>query len=135
MENMFHQTSGSRLLSAIALVSLFSACAQQSSSAAAPGGNGPPTLSPPSGTTSTPQVATSPSASLVRGLPDFTGLVTVVGPAVVNVQVVERMNSNVRSNGVSPFGNGNDDDDDALGEFFRRFGIPRGQGQIPNQRG
>ena len=132
---MFHQTSGSRLLSAIALVSLFSACAQQSSSAAAPGGNGPPILSPPSGTTSTPQVATSPSAPLVRGLPDFSGLVTAVGPAVVNVQVVERMNSNVRSNGVSPFGNGNDDDDDALGEFFRRFGIPRGQGQIPNQRG
>jgi serine protease Do len=131
---MFHQTSGSRLLSAIALVSLFSACAQQSSSAAAPGGNGPPVLSPPSGTTSTPQVATSPSASLVRGLPDFTGLVTAVGPAVVNVQVVERM-SNVRGNVVSPFGNGNDDEDDPFGEFFRRFGIPRGQGQIPNQRG
>ena len=128
---MFHQTSGSRLLTAVAIVSLFSACAQQSSSAASPASGAPPTLSPPSGTVSTPQVATAPSAPLVRGLPDFSGLVTAVGPAVVNVQVVGRMDNTARGGGVSPFGN--DEDDDALNEFFRRFGIPRGQ--MPNQRG
>src|SRR5690606_26759596 len=57
------------------------------------------------------------SAPVVRGLPDFTELVELVGPSVVNIRTLEK----ARSDGV-PEGM----DEDML-EFFRRFGIP-----IPN---
>jgi serine protease Do len=108
---MSHQAIGSRVLSAIAFVSLFAACSQQSSSAAAAAGS--PAPQAPAAATSSP---------LVRGLPDFTALVDAVGPAVVNVKVVERATRTASSD--SPFGGG---DDDALGDLFRRFGIPRNQ--------
>jgi len=54
----------------------------------------------------------------VRGLPDFTVLVDLVGPAVVNIRTVER----VRRGG-SP--------EDQMQEFFRRFGIPLPPGMSP----
>jgi len=63
-----------------------------------------------------------------RVLPDFATLVEQVGPAVVNVSVVEKAHQ------VSNSGRGGDDGDDPFQEFFRRFGIPApdqgpGQGQ------
>jgi serine protease Do len=72
----------------------------------------------------------------VRGLPDFTQLVAAVGPAVVNVQVIERAGGSGRA---QRFGNSDDDSDseDPFGDFFRRFGIPQapqGQGQGPGRR-
>ena len=110
---MSHQALGSRVLSVIAFVSLFAACTQQSLSAAA----APATAPPPPAPVSPPP--------LVRGLPDFAPLVEAVGPAVVNVKVIERAQARNRANAqTSPF-----EEDDALGEFFRRFGIdPRGGG-------
>lgn len=57
------------------------------------------------------------SAPVVRGLPDFTGLVDLVGPSVVNIRTLEK---------VSDDGSQEGPDEDML-EFFRRFGIP-----IPN---
>jgi serine protease Do len=61
-------------------------------------------------------------------MPDFSALVERYGPAVVNVEVVERPQSNGRGGGADP------DADDPLNDFFRRFGIPnQGGGQPRNQ--
>ena len=56
-------------------------------------------------------------------IPDFSGLVERYGPAVVNVEVVERPQAAGRG--------GPDLDNDPLNDFFRRFGIPN-QGQPRN---
>ena len=99
------------LISAVAL----SACSPPASTAVPPQGAAalPPT------------VAAAPAAApLVQGLPDFTALVDRYGPAVVNVQVTERRDTQARGapRGVDP--------NDPFSEFFRRFGIPN-----PNQPG
>ena len=118
---MLRQKLDSGVISAIALLSLFTACAQHSSSAVAaaqaatPAANAAP-------------AAAAPAPSLVHGLPDFTGLVAAVGPAVVNVQVIERA-SNARSQRSGSSGG----DEDPFSDFFRRFGIP--QDQLPQGRG
>jgi serine protease Do len=62
----------------------------------------------------------TPARAQPAGLPDFTGLVEQVGPAVVNIRTLERARANARTGGPEI-------DEDML-EFFRRFGIP-----IPNQ--
>ena len=57
-------------------------------------------------------------------MPDFSALVERYGPAVVNVEVVERPQA---------AGRGGPDADDPLNDFFRRFGIPnQGGGQPRN---
>ena len=62
----------------------------------------------------------------MRALPDFTGLVEKYGPAVVNVEVVEKAQPQQGFQGLSP--------NDPFYDFFRRFGIPApGEGQRPNQ--
>jgi serine protease Do len=60
-------------------------------------------------------------------MPDFSALVERYGPAVVNVEVVERPQTTGRG--------GPDLSDDPLNDFFRRFGIPNqgGGGQQRNQ--
>jgi serine protease Do len=62
------------------------------------------------------------SASVQRGLPDFTDLVERVGPAVVNISV-DQAPGDDDSDNFSPFGN-----DPLLNDFLRRFGVP----QMPN---
>jgi serine protease Do len=58
-------------------------------------------------------------------MPDFSALVERYGPAVVNVEVVERPQAGG--------GRGGPDSDDPLNDFFRRFGIPnQGGGQPRN---
>jgi serine protease Do len=71
-----------------------------------------------------------------RVLPDFATLVEQVGPAVVNVSVVEKAHR------VGQSQRGEDDAQDPFQEFFRRFGIPapdQGQGrrgfEIPQRQG
>jgi serine protease Do len=54
-------------------------------------------------------------APVVRGLPDFTELVDVVGPSVVNIRTMERTKVG-NATGAAP--------DEQMLEFFRRFGIP-----------
>ncbi|QCB44729.1 DegQ family serine endoprotease [Hydrogenophaga sp. PAMC20947] len=61
---------------------------------------------------SLPQV-TAPS---VRGLPDFTDLVDLVGPSVVNIRTLERASTSAAGGGSAM--------DEQMLEFFRRFGIP-----------
>ena len=62
------------------------------------------------------QQTPQPSATVVRGLPDFTDLVEQVGPSVVNIRTLEKVRQNDAANG-GP--------DEEMQEFFRRFfGVP-----------
>ena len=120
---MSHQDVGPRVLGAIALVTLFAACSPQSSTAA---GSGDPVQPAPQRLAAAPAASVAGNVS-VRGLPDFADLVAQVGPAVVNVQVVERP----AGSGNADSENSEDEQDDPFGDFFRHFGIPRGA--IPQQ--
>lgn len=60
--------------------------------------------------------------TLVQGLPDFTVLVDLVGPSVVNIRTLERA---APSMGAGPGA------DEQMLEFFRRFGIPVPPGLTP----
>jgi serine protease Do len=60
-------------------------------------------------------MAQSP-APMVRGLPDFTDLVELVGPSVVNIRTLEKVRPNAQA-GAGP--------DEEMQELFRRFfGVP-----------
>jgi serine protease Do len=112
---MSNQVVGPRLLGAIAFVTLFAACTPQPSTAAPPASDPPPAKAVP-----TAAVSPSPAATAAanRGLPDFADLVAQVGPAVVNVAVVEKTASAQNSDE-------EEDSDDPFSDFFRRFGLPR----------
>ena len=75
--------------------------------------------------------AAGPGEAVVRALPDFSQLVERYGPAVVNVEVVEKAQPNAGIPGLSP--------NDPCYDFFRRFGIPAPeqgqQGHQPPARG
>ncbi|MDP2264098.1 MAG: Do family serine endopeptidase [Hydrogenophaga sp.] len=68
------------------------------------------------------QAAVVPVAPSVRGLPDFTDLVDMVGPSVVNIRTLERANANAEAGPGA---------DEQMLEFFRRFGIPVPPGLTP----
>jgi serine protease Do len=100
-----------------------SSAAPQAQAAAANAQVEAPTATPPVGTLNG------------RALPDFATLVEQVGPAVVNVSVVEKAQRTRNRSG--------DDSEEQFEEFFRRFGIPvpdQGQGgrrgfEIPQRQG
>ncbi|MGB4361416.1 MAG: Do family serine endopeptidase, partial [Rhodoferax sp.] len=88
-------------------------------------------------TASTTMLPMSPAFAQARALPDFTDLVEQVGPSVVNIRTLEKVNPRQNQQGQI--------DPDML-EFFRRFGLPipnmpngprqappPGHGQGPNQ--
>jgi serine protease Do len=102
---MSNRFIGSRILGVLTSVGLLAACTPQSSTAA----NASPVAA---------AAAPAAAAPLVRGMPDFATLVEQVGPAVVNVAVVERVRAQ-RDDDDSQLGA-----DDPFGDFFRRFGIP-----------
>jgi serine protease Do len=109
------------LVAAVAIA--VGACSPQSS--AAPQGQTAAAGAQVENPTATPPVGTLNG----RALPDFATLVETVGPAVVNVSVVEKAHR-VRNR------SSNDDSDDQFEEFFRRFGIPvPDQGQGGGRRG
>jgi serine protease Do len=58
----------------------------------------------------------APGDAVMRSLPDFSTLVERYGPAVVNVEVVEKPQATGGIPGLSP--------NDPFYDFFRRFGIP-----------
>jgi serine protease Do len=62
-----------------------------------------------------------------RVLPDFATLVEQVGPAVVNVSVVEKPRTVRRQRG--------EGEEDPVEEFFRRFGVPQPRGEVPQRQG
>jgi serine protease Do len=98
-----------RLVGVFLATTLLSACGAQTSAAASAA---TPAVASP--------MAAAPSAPLVRGLPDFANLVEAVGPAVVNVTVIEKR-QRPQAGRANPFG----DDEDPFSDFFRQFG---GQG-------
>ncbi|HEY4872923.1 MAG TPA: hypothetical protein VIH77_01740, partial [Steroidobacteraceae bacterium] len=65
-----------------------------------------------------PTVPVTPSTHFA--LPDFAPLVERYGPAVVNIQVVERAQNNSAESGQQG-------EEDPFQDFFRRFGIPAPQ--------
>lgn len=67
-------------------------------------------------------VAAQAASTNARGLPDFTDLVDVVGPSVVNIRTLER-SAGRNAQGGTP--------DEEMLEFFRRFGIPIPPGATP----
>jgi serine protease Do len=73
----------------------------------------------------------SPAPQLVQGLPDFTGLVAQVGPAVVNVEAVTDGSSHrdLASRGAQA------PDEDQIPEIFRRFFGPEGMPGFPGSPG
>ena len=75
-----------------------------------------------------PQV--QPAPQLVQGLPDFTALVSKVGPAVVNIDATTK---------AKPARVGAYPDEDQIPEIFRRFfgpgGMPFPMPQDPRERG
>jgi len=66
------------------------------------------------------------TASAAANLPDFTSLVDRVGPAVVNISVVA-----TAKKGMQQMPDEEDDDEDGPPEYFKRFGVPHGQGNGP----
>ena len=68
-------------------------------------------------------VPVAPAAASVRGLPDFTDLVDLVGPSVVNIRTLERAAAARPGAGGAP--------DEQMLEFFKRFGIPVPPGMTP----
>ena len=80
----------------------------------------------------TNSIPTAPAVeNTIRALPDFSPLVEKYGPAVVNVEVVEKAQPQGGPQGLSP--------NDPFYDFFRRFGIPPpdqgGRGNAPPVRG
>jgi len=65
--------------------------------------------------------ASAPAAPVSAGrygLPDFSGLVEQVGPAVVNISVTQKVARGGETGGDNPFA------DDPFYDFLRRFGVP-----------
>ena len=103
-------------LTALAVLSVaLAACSPSAHSAADPA---PASAAPRPAPAEAPPVA-APAETVGRVLPDFSQLVDRYGPAVVNVEVVEKAQAqggNGGFNGLSP--------NDPFYDFFRRFGQP-----------
>ncbi|MBK8740280.1 MAG: DegQ family serine endoprotease [Betaproteobacteria bacterium] len=67
-----------------------------------------------------------PQAAAPAGLPNFTSIVQQHGPAVVNISVTARLEKTA----LTP-DRFRADPDDPLSQFFRQFGMPRPQGEVP----
>jgi serine protease Do len=122
-----------RSLAVLALTVAVAACsrdtsAQQIHPAATPAATRAAASGPAPAANATAPAAAEAGASepALRALPDFTHLVEKYGPAVVNVEVVEKAQPAPGSQGLSP--------NDPFYDFFRRFGIPApGEGPRGNQ--
>jgi serine protease Do len=104
-------------LAGVAIVAFaVGACSPQSSvAAAATQADQPAPAAAPAQPPSSPQPVGTLNG---RVLPDFATLVEQVGPAVVNVSVLEKAHRVGRGS--------SEDADDPVQEFFRRFGMPNG---------
>ena len=117
-----------RRLAGVAVIAFaIGACSPKSSIAAAQSDTQPPPVAVPAQPATSPQPVGTLNG---RVLPDFATLVEQVGPAVVNISVVEKARSMQRK------GNGAEEED-PVQEFFRRFGMPqpRGDYQVPQRQG
>ena len=101
---MANELVAPRTVGLVLMAAFLSACSPQASTAAPAAAPAPPAAA-----------SSVPAAPLVRGLPDFSTLVEQVGPAVVNVTVVEKRQRNPQGAG-NPFS-----DNDPFSDFFRQF--------------
>ncbi|HEY1492248.1 MAG TPA: Do family serine endopeptidase, partial [Steroidobacteraceae bacterium] len=117
MDRKFDLTVGpalQRIVAALAVAVVLGACSRDLS-AQAPG--------TPAAPAAVAAAAPQSQEQMVHALPDFTQLVERYGPAVVNVEVVEKARAVAGGpQGLSP--------DDPFYDFFRRFGLPA-PGQSP----
>jgi serine protease Do len=90
--------------------------AQSDSDAAAPAAGGASDDAAVAVAAAQPVAAPPSTDAVARALPDFSALVERYGPAVVNVEVVEKAQASGGIPGLSP--------NDPFYDFFRRFGIP-----------
>jgi serine protease Do len=106
-----------RLLAVLAIAVALAACSKDLSAQSAPGAASiPPADSGlASGAATRVSDPGTPVESVVRALPDFTQLVEKYGPAVVNVEVIEKA-AEGGGRGLSP--------NDPFYDFFKRFGVP-----------
>jgi len=112
-----------RLVGIALSAALLTACAPQASTAAPA-----PSAAAQSSASAAPAVPGAPTQPLVRGLPDFASLVEQVGPAVVNVTVLEKRQRNPMGGGGNPFS-----DNDPFSDFFRQFQNQQPRDQPPEQ--
>jgi len=117
---MSHESIAPRLGAIALVITLLTGCAPQASNAAPAAPQA--AANEPAGPTAVP------ATPLVRGLPDFASLVAQVGPAVVNVTVVEKRQRTPGFAG-NPFG----DDNDPFSDFFRQFQQRQPRDQAPEQ--
>ena len=101
---MEYESVARRLAGIVLAAALLTACTPQASTAA------------PAPASAAAEAPSTPATPLVRGLPDFATLVEQVGPAVVNVTVVEKRQRNPMSGSGNPFS-----DNDPFSDFFRQF--------------
>ena len=118
-----------RRLAGVAIIAFaVGACSPKSSVAAAADAPATAQVAAPATNSSPPQPVGTLNG---RVLPDFATLVEQVGPAVVNVSVIEKAKRLQRR--------GNDDsgEDDPVQEFFKRFGMPQPRGgyEQPQRQG
>ena len=109
-----------RLVAVCAMVLAVAACSRgfsaQSGHAGAPASGGAATEAGVVPVAAAQPVAAPSPDAVARALPDFSTLVERYGPAVVNVEVVEKAQPSGGIPGLSP--------NDPFYDFFRRFGIP-----------
>jgi serine protease Do len=118
---MSHELIAPRLAGVVLAITLLTGCAPQASTAATAAPQPPAAANEPAAATAVP------ATPLVRGLPDFASLVAQVGPAVVNVTVVEKRQR------VQGLGNPFSDDNDPFSDFFRQFQNRQPRDQPPEE--
>ena len=119
---MSHESIAPRLGAIALVITLLTGCAPQASNAGPATPQAAASVNEPAGPTAVP------ATPLVRGLPDFASLVAQVGPAVVNVTVVEK-SQRTPGFGGNPFA----DDNDPFSDFFRQFQQRQPRDQAPEQ--
>ena len=122
-----------RRLAGVAIIAFaVGACSPQSSVAAAQADAAPAAAVAAPAQNSSKEGATPQPLGTLNGrvLPDFATLVEQVGPAVVNVSVIEKARVVKRRNSDS-------DEEDPVQEFFKRFGMPQPRGgyEQPQRQG
>jgi serine protease Do len=118
-----------RALALCAIAVVLGACSRDlSAQSTHAGAGGASALAADPAAAAAPPSGSAPAATpepVLRGLPDFSALVDRYGPAVVNVEVVEKAPSGPGGLPLSP--------NDPFYDFFHRFGVPApGEGQRGN---
>jgi serine protease Do len=111
-----------RLVAVGALAAALAACSRELSAQFPVAGASAAAATPPALAAAPAAQPAMPASAetAVRALPDFSTLVDRYGPAVVNVEVVEKAQQGGGIQGLSP--------NDPFYDFFRRFGIPGPEG-------